>query len=696
MKSVKQSRYVICGIATLVLLLMLAMPQAATDEGMWTFDNLPLEYLKEKYGFTPTQEWLDHVRLSSVRFMDGGSGSFVSSKGLVLTNHHVGVGQLQKISSAEKDYVADGYFARSPEEELPCADLELNVLISMENVTARVLGAVKESMSDEEGLKAREAIVALIAKESEDITGLKAQVVNLYRGGEYWLYLYKKYTDVRLVAAPEKQAAFFGGDADNFTYPRYDLDFAFFRVYENDKPIASDHYLKWSANGAEKDELVFCSGNPGSTDRLFTYKQLELQREFSLPMTLTLIERYIATMKDYSKRGTEEERRALTLLFSLENSQKAYTGRYQGLQDEAILANRRQAEEDFKAKVNVDPALRAEYGDLWNQMDAIMLKATSRAKQNYYRRIIGSQLATHAATIVEYATEIEKPDAERLAGFHDAELEGMKFALFSPAPIYPDQEEAILAGLLQLSQEELGDSDPFIRIVLNGRSPAVVAKELIGGTKLTDIAFRKSLIDGGKAAVEQSADPLIVLARKLSPLAREMDEWQRKNVGSVMAPLQEKIAKARFAVYGKTVYPDATFTLRLSFGPVTGYPYNGTVAPYKTTLYGLYDRAISHDRTGFWSLPDRFWQRKDRLDLSTPVNFVSALDIIGGNSGSPVINRNAELVGLVFDGNIESLPGNYLYDGEKNRCVSVHSSYIIEALTRLYDAEQLAGEILGN
>jgi hypothetical protein len=560
-----------------------------------------------------------------------------------------------------------------------------------------VLGAVKEGMSDEEGLKAREAIVAEFEKKnSNDQTGKVAQVVNLYRGGEYWLYSYKKYTDIRLVAAPEKQAAFFGGFSDNFTYPRYDLDFAFFRVYENDKPLESKHFLKWNSKGAAKDELVFCSGNPGSTNRLFTYKQLELQRDVSLPMTLTLIDRYIAILGDYSKRGQEQERRALTTVFSLENSKKAYTGQYEGLLDEALLTNRKQAEEDFLAKVNADPSLKAQYGDVWGQVDAILLKSISRAKQSYYRRVVGSQLIGYANTIVQYATEIEKPNSERLAGFHDAELEGVKFRLFSPAPIYADLEEAVVTGMLTLSKEELGDDDPFIKIALSNRAPAVVAKELIGGTKLLDNEFRKTLIEGGKEAVDNSDDPLIVLARKLDPLAREMVEWQKKNVSSVITPLREKIAKARFAVYGKTAYPDATFTLRLSFGPVTGYPYNGTTAPYKTTLFGLYDRALSHDRSGEWSLPERFWQRLYRLDLSTPVNFVSALDIIGGNSGSPVINRNAEVVGLVFDGNIESLTGNFLYDGEKNRCVSVHSAYIIEALKKLYDAEDLAEEILGN
>ncbi len=680
------------GIVTVLALLFLGAAKAP-DEGFWTFDNPPLKQLKERYGFTPTKEWLDHVRLSSVRFMDGGSGSFVSPNGLVMTNHHVAVGQLQKVSTAEKDYVTTGFYARTREEELKSPDLEVNVLVSMENVTDRVRAAVKKGMTEEEALKARQAEIAKIEKESLEKTGLRSNVVNLYHGGEYWLYRYKKYTDVRLVFAPERQAAYFGGDSDNFTYPRYDLDVAFFRVYENGEPVHSDHYLKWNSQGAREGELVFVSGNPGSSDRLFTYAQLEYQRDVRYPMLMKYIDRRIQILRDYAKKGPEQQRRALVQIFGLENAKKAFTGEYQGLLDEHLMAKRKKDEEAFRQKIARNPEWQKKYGGAWNTIAEVTAKQAKVAKQQFYRALHGSRLAGFATTIVRYVVEIKKPDGERLEGFHDSQLPQLKFRLLSPAPVYKDMEEANLAGSLAMSLEELGPDDPFVKTVLNGRDPAEVAKELISGTKLGDVKFRQSLLEGGEKAVKKSRDPLIVLARKLDPMLRQSREWYKKNIESVLTPATEKIAQARFAVYGKSVYPDATFTLRLSYGTVKGYPMNGTKAPYKTTLYGLYDRTLSFDKKGEFSLPQRFWDRQSTLDLSTPVNFVSTADIIGGNSGSPVINKEGELVGLIFDGNIESLPGRFVYDETKNRAVAVHSAYIIEALRKLYDAGALADEI---
>ena len=682
--------------AVLLLFGLLFMGAAkAPDEGMWTFDNPPLKQLQERYGFTPTQEWLDHVRLASVRFNDGGSGAFVSPNGLVMTNHHVGIGQLQKISTAEKDYVTTGFFAVTPAEELKCPDLELNVLMSMEDVTGKVRAAVKEGMSGEAALKAREAEIAKIEKESLEKTGLRSNVINLYHGGEYRLYRYKQYTDVRMVMAPERQAAYYGGDSDNFTYPRYDLDMAFFRVYENDKPIHSEHYLKRDSQGAGKDELVFVPGNPGSTDRLLTYAQLEYQRDYLYPMRLKYIDKRIQILRDYARKGPEQERRALVSIFGLENSKKALTGQYKGLLDEDLMAKRKKQEEEFRKSVAGNPEGKKTYGDAWGTIAKITKKQAGVAKERFYRQLFGSRQAGLATTIVRYVTEVKKPDGERLEGFHDSQLAILKFQLLSPAPIYADMEMANLAGTLQMSLEELGPNDPFIKIVLNGRAPADVAKELITGTKLADVEFRKSLIEGGEEAVQKSEDPLIILAKKLDPMIRESEKWYKDNIESVLEPASEKIAKARFAVYGKNVFPDATFTLRLAYGTVKGYPMNGTMAPYKTTLYDLYDRSLSFDREGEFWLPRRFSDRKDKLDLSTPVNFVSTCDIIGGNSGSPVINKNAELVGLIFDGNIESLPGRFIYDDYQNRAVAVHSAYIIEALRKLYDAGSLADEIEG-
>ena len=678
-----------------LILLFLILSVSIADEGMWTFDNPPTKLLKEKYGFTPTQEWLDHVRFASVRFMDGGSGSFVSPKGLVMTNHHVAMGQLQKLSTGERNYVATGFLAKSLTEEIKCPDLEVNILESMEEVTDKVLTAINQEMSDAEALKARRAERAKIEKESLDATGLRSNVISLYQGGEYWLYRYKKYTDVRLVATPERQAAFFGGDFDNFTYPRYDLDFAFFRIYEDDKPIESDNYFKWNSKGADEGELVFVSGNPGSTDRLFTYAELEFRRDFRYPLILDYIDKYLVTLHDYAETGIEQQRRALGMTFGLENAKKAKTGEYNGLLDEELMAKRKSGEDSFRKLIAKNPDWQEKYGAAWDIIEKVTNENRSVALKQFHQTLRGLRLPGKAITIVRYVVEVNKPDKDRIPGYHDSELEELKFGLFSPAPIYKDMEQAILTFNLKMSFEALGKDDEFIKIMLNGRSPEEVMKNVIDGTKLDDPEFRKKLIEGGEKAVKKCKDPLIVLARNIDPLLRKNEKWSRENIQSKLTPAREKIAKARFAAYGKDAYPDATFTLRLSYGTVKGYPMNGTKAPVKTTLYGLYDRSLGFADKGDYALPQRFWDRQDKLDLSTPVNFVCTCDIIGGNSGSPVVNKNAEIVGLIFDGNIESLSGRFIFDDEKNRAVAVHTAYIIEALRKLYDAGFLADEIEG-
>jgi hypothetical protein len=662
---------------------------------MWTFDNPPVKQLKDKYNFTPTQQWLDHIRLSSVRFNDGGSGSFVSPNGLVITNHHVALGQLQKASTAQKNYVRDGFYAKTQAEELKAADLELNVLVSLENVTTRVQGAVKPGMTDKQALDARRAEEAQIEKESLDKTGLRSDVVSLYAGGEYWLYRYKKYTDVRIVFAPEQQAAFFGGDPDNFTFPRYDLDFAFFRVYENGRPVQSKEYLKWNSKGAPDGDLVFVSGHPGSTERGLTLAQLETDRDVSYPLRIDRYKRELQMLRAYAARGLEQARQATDLIFGFENSRKAVEGEYQGM-DKALFDKKAKEEAELRAKVNANPEWRRDYGNAWDEISEVTKRQRSLVKVRQYRTISSaSQLAGLARQIVVYVQEIKKPDAERLDGYHDSQLEELKFYLFSPAPIYPEFEEALLTFSLQTSRDELGSDDPWVKAIIDDKAPAQVASEAIRGTKLADPAVRKMLVEGGEAAVNASKDPLIVLARKADPFFREMHKEYEENVEAVLTAAEEKIAKARFAIYGKSVYPDATFTLRLAYGTVKGYPMNGTQAPPKTTFYGLYDRSASFDNKPPFNLMPRFVDRREKLNLSTPFNFVSTADIIGGNSGSPVINRNGEFVGLIFDGNIESLTGNFVYLEEANRAVAVHSAAIIEALRKLYDAPSLAAELEG-
>ena len=667
---------------------------ATAEEGMWTFDNLPAKQLKAKYNFTADQAWLDHVRLSCVRLNDGGSGSFVSPDGLLLTNHHVARGQLQKSSTAEHNYIRDGFYAKTQADELKSPDLEINVLESMQNVTDKVQGSVKAGMSDADALKARRAAIAQMESDNEKSTGLKSEVVSLYQGGEYWLYGYHKYTDVRIVFAPEEQTAFFGGDPDNFTYPRYDLDMALFRVYENGQPIHPKNYLKWSANGAKAGELVFVTGHPGSTQRDDTMNQLELERNTIEPAVLDLLRHRIEVLQQFSAQGPEQARIAGTQIFGLQNSLKVYVGRQEALADKNVLAKKEADEKDFRGKVNANPEWKAKYGNAWAEIDAADAKQAEMFKKLVFRRM-DSTLAGYASLLVQYVVETKKPDADRLPGFHDAELASLKFRLASKAPVYPDFETARMTGSLEESQKMLGANDPWLKEVLAGRTPAEAAKYYIGGSKLGDPAVRQQLADGGQAAIDASTDPLIVTARKVDPMGRAMTKIVDAEISGPLTKAGEKIGEARFAVYGKNTYPDATFTLRLSYGTVDGYPMNGTIAPPFTTMYGLYDRSDSFSDKPPFDLPQRWVDGQKNLTLSTPMDFVSTNDIIGGNSGSPVINRNAEVVGLIFDGNIESLAGDFVYDGSRNRAVSVHSAAMMEALRKLYGASALADEITG-
>jgi hypothetical protein len=684
------SRYLLISALSWLLL----RSTAHADEGMWTFDNPPLKLLHERYGFTPTPQWLDHVRLSSVRLNDGGSGSFVSPHGLLLTNHHVAIGQLQKNSTPQHDYVRDGFYAVTMDQEMKSPDLEVNVLVSMEDVTARVQSALRGITDEKKALAARKDAMAQITRESLEKTGLRSDAVTLYQGGEYWLYRYKKYTDVRIVFAPEQQIAYYGGDPDNFTYPRYDLDMALFRVYENGKPLDSTNFLKWNAKGAADGEVVFVPGHPGTTSRLDTMAQILRERDVRIPLTLAWFTTRLEVLRHYSATGSEQARQAEALSLSLENAVKAYQGIHRALLDRQVIAKKQAEEDAFRKLVASKPEWQPEFGGAWDTIATAEAKAAPMTQKQIFRRV-DSQLASLALSLVQYVAEIKKPDGERLPGFHEAQLESLRYRLLSPAPIYPEMEQARLGGALAESARQLGADDEFVKTVLGGRTPDALAAAVIRGTQLADPKARKALLEGGEAAVAASTDPMIVLARKIDPMSRAMTKWFEDNVQSVEQAAGERLGKARFLAYGKSAYPDATFTLRLSYGTLKGYPMNGTKAPYKTTFYGLYDRAQSFDFSGPFFLPARYLEGREKLNLATPFNFVSTCDVVGGNSGSPVINKNAELVGLIFDGNIESLAGDFVYEEETNRAVAVHSAAMIEALRKLYGAGKLADELEG-
>jgi hypothetical protein len=681
-------------IASLAAVLLAVSPVIRAEEGMWTFDNPPLKELAAKYNFHPTQEWLDHLRLSSVRLNDGGSGSFVSPDGLLLTNHHVARGQLQKNSTAEHDYLANGFYAATPDQEMKSPDLEIDVLVGMQDVTARVQGAAKGIADDAKALKARESEVAAITKESKDKTGLRSDVVSFYNGGEYWLYQYKVFTDVRLVFAPEQQAAFFGGDPDNFTYPRYDLDMALFRVYDNGKPLHTDNFLKWTAKGAAPGELIFISGHPGSTSRQDTMAELLVERDVVEPAVTDYLKRRIAAAQAYAAKGPEQARQVGSTIFGLQNGLKVYIGRTEALADKSLIAKKQAEEDDFRKKVAANPEWEKEYGGAWDTIAKAEEQVKPEFRYQIYRRT-DSRLFSFALLLVQYSAEIKKPDGERLPQFHDANMQSLQFQLLSPAPITTDTEKLFMKTALNLGEEKLGKDDAYVQAILQGGPVDATVDSLIDGTKLGDVAARKALMDGGEAVIAASTDPMIVAARRVDPIVRESQRKMRDTVESVLTPAGEKLGKARFLVYGKNAYPDATFTLRLSYGTVDGYPYNGTIAPPFTTYYGLYDRAYSFGNKPPFDLTPKEQAGLSKLDLTTPLDFVSTGDIIGGNSGSPVVNRDGELVGLIFDGNIESLAGDFVYDGTKNRAVAVHSAGMIEGLRKLYGAGALADELEG-
>jgi len=673
-------------ILLLTLSFLINVLPAFGDEGMWTFDNLPLKQWKERYNFEPTQEWIDHVRLASVR-LEGGSGSFVSPDGLLITNQHVAGGQLAKLSSKERDLVKNGFYAPTEAEELKTPDLEANVLISFENVTDRVQAAADN----------RRNAIARIEKESFDKTGLKSEVISFYSGGEYWLYRFKKYTDVRLVFAPEEAIAAFGGDYDNFTFPRHDLDITILRAYENGQPAKTPHYFKWSETGPKDGEFVIASGNPGSTARLLTVAQLRYQREVGNPLQKKVWTLRRDILESYAKRGDEQRRQAAGGIRSFNNSLKRLAGQQEGLLNPRMFARKEDEEKALKSELAKKPELEKLYAPAWTQIEKAYAGLPKMANRLAFSTLAPSRLATIAQQLVRYGEEIKKPNETRYPEFTDARLESFKANLLSPAPIYTELEEAALTAWLEEAVKTLGANDPFVKAALGDAAPSEVVKRAVNETKLKDVAERKALLDGDADALAKSTDPMIALARRVEPVARELRDWNEEQIVKVEATEGEKIAKARFAAYGRTIAPDANFNLRATYGRVKGYEEDTTLVPFKTTLFGLYDRAEGFGETPPFSLPARWREGRAKLDLATPINFVYTADTIGGMSGSPVINRNAEFVGINFDSNLQKLSNRYWYIEEEEgaRAVAVHSAGILEALRKLYDADALVRELTG-
>ncbi|MEA3003432.1 MAG: hypothetical protein QOH81_2220 [Sphingomonadales bacterium] len=681
-------------ILSLTTILAAAASPALADEGMWTFDNFPAAKVKAAYGVTIDQAWLDHVRNAAVRLSTGCSASLVSGRGLVLTNNHCVAGCAQDLSSPEHDYYTHGYLANGAGEEKKCAGMQAEILTAITDVTPQVTGAGR-GLAGDALIKARTAVTSNIEKENcQDTRLYRCQVVNLYHGGQYKLYKYRKYSDVRLIFSPGVQTAFFGGDPDNFNFPRYDLDSAFVRLYENGAPVATPSHLKWNSNPPAAGDPVFVAGNPGGTDRQLTMSQLETQRDLTLPVTALLSSELRGRLLRFSEESAENRRIAQDELFGLENSYKVYFGRLFALNDAAFIGGKRAQEAALRQKVaGMRGRLPAGFGNPWAVIDAAQQQ--QRALYLPYRFVergaAGSSLFAYAKTLVRAAAEREKPSAQRLPGYSDSRLPLLEKELLDPAPVYPALEQQLLEFWLSKSREYLTVDHADTKLLLGRDSPEQLSARL-ARSKLGDPALRRALWEGGMAAIRASSDPMIQYMLRIDPEARRiLTAWNERVDGPVTAA-SEAIAKARFAAYGASTYPDATFTLRLSYGRIAGWNERGTMVPPFTRIGGLYERATGQEP---FELDPRWVSARGKLDPNTIFNISTTNDIIGGNSGSPLINARGEVIGAVFDGNIHSLGGDYGYDPALNRAVSVSAAAVSEALRKVYGAHSLVDELEG-
>jgi len=661
---------------------------------MWTFDAPPLDYWAKRYNFHPSQAWLDHARLSSVR-IPGCTASFVSADGLIMSNHHCARPCADAVTRPGEDFLANGFYAPTRAEERACPNFTVDQLVEITDVTGTVNGAVPHGATAERASTARDSATEAIQASCEQATpNSHCEVIDMYHGGQYKLYRFHRWTEARLVFVPETDAASFGGDPDNFTYPRHDMDMSFFRVYENGQPAHVDQYYRWSANGSKEGDLVFVVGNPGNTSRLLTIAELEYLRDIQYPAILAQLNAQVAVFQHLASLSPERARAVENTIFYLQNSQKAYIGYQSGLLDKQLLDRKRAWEQTFRARVNADSALRRQYGRAWDAIARIKTEErTLDVRSRYYGfGAYRSRLLSMAGALVRLPIETAKPDSERLPAYQEANRPNLERMLASPAPVDTTQEIALLTAYFTAMARELPATDPVRRAALAGRSPADAAREMVATAEIGSADARQALLHGGTAAVTASKDPFVRLARVIDPLARPILK-RMTTLQSQEEQNDELVARALFAVFGNTVAPDATFSLRISDGEVARYPYNGTFGQPYTTFYGLYDRSFGFAGQAPWNLPPRWLAAKDHVNLATPLNGVSTNDITGGNSGSPLINKDGEIVGLIFDGNIEQLPLDFIFLEATGRSVWVDSRGIVEALRHVYDAGVLADEL---